>query len=152
MWRSLRRLLSRCPMWRPEARPFRIAAALAACLALVGPAPARTTDPAFPALDCAALWDATADFRALYALAEGPPDEARAMARAFRDAAVALSDDPEAEVDARIAKLRPIYLLLLKRYILNGNRRARDRYVRLSGLCDDFGRDAALPGHQGPGR
>lgn len=140
-------------MWRPEPRPLRIAAAaLTACLAAVAPAPARTADPAFPAIDCAALWYATADFRARYALAEGSPDEARAMARAFRDAGVALTDDPEAAVDARIDKLRPIYLLLMRRYILDGNRRARDQYVRLSGLCDDFGREKALPGHRVPDR
>ncbi|ARC88150.1 hypothetical protein [Rhodovulum sp. MB263] len=130
----------------PEANLPR-AALLALAVPLCFPALAGNADPAFPATDCAALWQATASFRASYAIAEGAPSEARAMARAFRDAGLPRSGLTAAGYDARIARLRPVYLLLLENHILNGSRSSRDQYLRLSGLCDAFARSEGLPGH-----
>ncbi|MBL3563982.1 hypothetical protein JMM59_02960 [Rhodovulum sulfidophilum] len=134
-------------MRRPDAARSCPVAALAVLFLAAPTAFAQGADPTFPAIDCAALWQATADFRTRYAIAEGSPAEAQAMARAFRDAALAEGADRDG-VDDRIAALRPVYLLLLQRYLLDGERRARDQYVRLSGLCDDLGRASGLKGHR----
>ncbi|TCP43108.1 hypothetical protein [Rhodovulum marinum] len=112
---------------------------------LTAPAAAQP-DPAFPAPDCAALWTATARFRARHAIDPAPPEPAAAMAAAFRAAAVQMGADP-GTLDARIAALVPVYLVLLQRSILDGDRAAQDQYEWLSGLCRDLAQARGLAGH-----
>ncbi|SIO22686.1 hypothetical protein SAMN05444722_0908 [Rhodovulum sp. ES.010] len=120
------------------------AAALFAALA----APtAAGDDPTFPATDCAALWSATAAFRATYAIDRAPPAEAEAMAAAFREAALALGAGPAAALDRRIAELHRVYFVLLQRAILDGDREARDRHEGLAELCGAFAEARGLAGH-----
>lgn len=113
---------------------IRSATTLAAILA-AGPASA---DPSFPAVDCAALWAATARFGKGDAQDDAPAMAAQGMTDIFRDAAVARSGDDPAVVDARIAELEPVYLLLLERYILDGDRDSRDQHAWLMTLCQRF--------------
>jgi hypothetical protein len=95
-------------------------------------------DPLYPAVDCAALWAATAEFRETYAVDRADPAEARALSAAFRAAAVALNGGAAGPVEARIAELRPVYGMMLESYILDGDRDNQDVYEWLVETCGRF--------------
>lgn len=114
-----------------------IRAAVAALVLVATPAAAQT-DPLFPEAECAALWAATAAFRAHYAIDSAAPGAARQLARDFRRRAIAKSGGDAAAVDRHIREATPPLLGLLEAYILDGDRDSRDTYEWLATLCDDF--------------
>lgn len=116
--------------------------AAAAFLLIAGAAVAQR-DPLYPTADCAALWGSLADFRASHALDSAPAGDARAVARVFRDAAVAAAGNAQA-ADARIAAARPGFRLLLESAILDGDRDSRDTYEWFADICQRHGEALGL--------
>lgn len=117
-----------------------------AALVLAGTAAAQP-DPLYPAADCAALWSAMAGFRARYAIDTAPPGAAQEMALAFRAAAIDRAGGDAAAVDRAIAARRPDLMLLLRSYIIDGDRDSREQFLRRSEICRRFAMENGLPWH-----